>query len=176
MANWKEEKLDDYSVIGVDVGSTATGFCRIRQGLVATHQIRPKGDLLERCIAIRAELRLLLAGSGKVDIICVEKPYSMGMKAAKALAAASIFIEEAIYQELLTDKMVMVPPAVWQKYVRDNVPGLDLKNPGRIKGKTKKVLHTALSASVAPGISTDESDAYWLARYGYDLKGKEGAN
>lgn len=161
MANWIEDGVD-YSVIGIDVGSHATGFCRNRQGLVATKRIQPDGDLLLRSIQLRHEIGLLLAATGDVDLICLENPYSIGMKAAKALAVASAFIEEAVLFAGMRDKLRLVPPSTWHKFVRDNI--------GVPKGqKIKKVLHQALVDSVAPDISDDESDAYWLSRYAYHL-------
>lgn len=168
MANWKED-LNAYSVIGIDVGSHQTGLCRLRQGLVETHLIKLEGSLLDRMLELRKQVHRLLAATGSVDVVCVEKPYSIGMKPAKALAVASAFIEEGIRLAGLSDKVVLVAPSVWHKHIKQNVPELDLSNPNRVKGKVKKILHKALDKSVAPGISLDESDAYWIARYGYHI-------
>lgn len=142
-------------VVGLDI-ATRTGWCRWTPQEVSTGTLdctpadpgEPEGVRYHR---LAVGVRPLLTGA---EAVVLEQPFSRGMRTAQVLGG-------------LTAAVLVVLEELGLEYAF--VPAPQLKKLGAEHGaRGKEEMRRRAAEELARDVSSDEADAYWLARYWWE--------
>jgi len=154
------------AVLGIDPGSVVAGWSlvikggRVETGLMTAPK---KCDFETRRDYLRNDFADLISefqtrgDLGMIDVVAIEDPPSPGAKSIKALRTVGAMFEEISFGHGLA--YIGVPTTSWHGLVR-TLSGV------RARPSDMKALSLGLAGQILKGkLTTDEADAYWIARY-----------